>query len=608
MQKHRRRWTRSVLTVIGAAAIAITIVGCASPATKARQRLAAGDTIRAVHYFEVAAQRRPHDPSLQQELTQARERAAHDLAAQVEIALAEGRDDHAVRMAQQAARYSDDFRALEQRARVRQARAFLARGEQLLADGDYARARTMAERASTAAPHLAEPTALQRKVDERNAAALAAQIDELIDVGEFARAHRLAERAIELHATSSEITALPAAIDHARHVAAFDQRAAMVALHLQRGELAAARDLVTELAGLNVRPERLAEIEATVADHQQRVDALLREARAAYVAGRYSAAGEQFDRAAGLARDVPGIANERQAAIAQHNASTWLREAQTALEAGDLDTVSRRLEQLAPIQLTGDAASQRRALRTAFHQQAVDAWMTQGNALAAVAHAEALTALHDDPALQRQGEEIRTQAIEQAMVRATSLRVDGNLQDAVNVLDDVLGTIDDATLRTARDDLAIERLVTLATRAEQRGRFSEARQYYLDALAIGGASRDRTGIAERISDVELLADMQAQIEQAQHDAAELRHVLQQREHLVADLERDLHQRERMLADLERHASQLQHAYNDLQHAHGHHAAHIHHLESDIKHLHEELNACHAEIRRLRHALNRRRRP
>lgn len=156
----------------------------------------------------------------------------------------------------------------------------------------------------------------------------------------------------------------------------------------------------------------------------------------------------------------------------------------------------------------------------------------------------------------------QSQHVIDALGEASWLHSEMRTDEAIELLAFELRETGEPALLTMHQTLRAERLLQLGVEAEQAGRFEEARQMYLRALAIGG---DRQALSERIDAVTTLVPLERELQRAESqvhvlnvelhralaDADELRQELNVRDHLARSLRGQLHDNEHELRTLRR---------------------------------------------------------
>lgn len=582
---HANRFRRLARPLSLALMTGIMLMGCA-PDVQARHSLRQGDPARAVRLFEQAAAQRPDDMELSRELNEARRAAGEAFALRSEDALKRGAYADAVRFAREASAFDPAHRTLESHAREVWSDHILAQAESALADGWYEDARAIVEKAQTTAPGSTAPSHVLKRINETEAAMLREQAMTLTDAGEFDRAIPLARRAAALRADDANFAELPVEVEQAANEAAFDRMALIAQADLSAGRLEALASRLAQMEQLNVRHDRLQALQSQRAERESRVHHAMGSARDARSRGDFDEAIRQYDLAAALAIDREVIAEERRGAATEQRADDLFKRGALAAERGEHELAVSLLQESLALRSTDHAASRLALARAARHRAAHEQALTSGNTLDAIAHLSALSIIDpDDPALARM-DQLRLELVEHTLAEASRLHASGNTDAAIAAIDRALAQSGDARLMHRRSDLAAERLIQQAVAAEQAGRFEHARRFYLQAMSQGG---ERQAIATRISDVDLLAEMDRKVELAHRDVSTIRTIVADRERDINVLQQSLAHKTRDADDLVRTLRRLEYELAQAQSANHHLHATAQRLQYDVDHLRRDVD-------------------
>ncbi|HRQ74554.1 MAG TPA: hypothetical protein PK098_01405 [Phycisphaerales bacterium] len=575
MQANRFRRFERLLSLALLAGIVVT--GCA-PDVQARNSLRQGDPARAVRLFEQAVAQRPDDAELSRELTDARRAAGEAFALRSEDALKRGAYADAVRFAREASEFNPAHRTLESRMREAWCDHFLAQAETALADGWYEDARAIVEKAQTAAPGSAAPSHMLRRINDAEAAVLREHAITLTSAGAFDRAIPLARRAASLRPDDAHFAQLPVDVERTANEAAFDQMALGAQADLSAGRLEALASRLAHMAQLNVRRDQLLSLQNQRAERESHVQVAVERAREARGRGDFMEAIRQYDLAATLAVDRELIAEERQGAVTEQRADELYRRGLLAAEHGEYRNAISMLEESLALRATDETAARLALVRAAYHRTSHEQALTSGNMLDAIAHLSALSIVDpDDPALVRL-DPLRRELVEHTLAEASRLHASGNTDAAIAAIDRAMTHSGDSRLMHRRADLAAERLIQQAIKAEQAGRFEQARRLYLQAMSQGG---ERQAIAARISDVEILAEMDRKVEVAHRDVSTMRTIIADRERDINSLQQNLTHKTRDFDDLVRTLRSMEYELAQAQNANHHLHATAQRLQYDV---------------------------
>jgi tetratricopeptide (TPR) repeat protein len=550
----------------------LAAVGC-GPEFRARQSLDAGQPEEAVRLFSEAVEKKPDDPSLRVELAGAQRQAAATLALEAEQAIAEGRLDEAANLARRATQFDPAFETLRQRAGEAQVRALLTHARAELEAGRYDGARAAARRAATIAPNDQDVLLEAHRIDGEEADALATEALDLAAAGDMAGSRRLADRAVQLAPGRASTQDLLPTIDRIGREARFDALAVSAQRQLEARTLTAAAESIARLGALGVRRERLENLQVNLRERQDALQSALLDARARRAAGDLDQALRAYDTASALVADRPDVSAERKGCEADLRFESLVRDATLAMERGAHDDALESYRAALAIRADEATADRLRQAEAASWRRRLQASLDAEDLLDAVRSLAALLRVAPDAAAEERLARLRRDLVEVTLSDASSRDAAGRPDEAIDLVTQALVVHADPALEERLLALRVRWLLEQATEADRLGRFREARDLYLEAMAL---DRDQPGIAARVSDIQPAAALQERAEKAEADAADLARRaeslaldLATRDRKVNSLLNDLRESESSISDLDRANHELTYEVNELQRLRSH---------------------------------------
>jgi len=584
--------TYYLLCAAAVVVVCVLIIGGCSAASRARQSFAQGDPFTAVQLYDEALAQKPNDADLRADAEVARDQAGTITAREAESALAMKQFSEALSLARRAAQYDAAYVDLEPRVRSAWSHDLVAKANAALAAANYQSAHRLIAQADELTPGRADIATLKATIHTTEANDLVAAAHALASTGEFDQAVALANRAAQLMPSDATVAALPGAIVLQQREAQFDLQAIKAEAHLREGKLAALDRVLESMTSLGVREDRLASFIAqrdlAVAD----IDRELASARTARESGDFPTALRHYAAAELIGSDIEAIRLERAACESDRQAASLFAHGEEALAAGRFEQAIDFFKQ--SFDLKADEAVQRKlsSARAGKHRQRFDAALAANDLASAIA---ALDQVQRFEPMQDYGEtrtNLEGQLVIDSANHASQLFTAGQTEQALAVLETALAVVADKSLANMHGDMTAELLLEQAVRAEQAGRFAEARDLYLEALAAGG---DRAAISPRIDSTTELANLQRSLQEANLEINSLLSAIDEREYQANALRAQLFNAEHVIHDYQSHQASLECALADLRRDN-------HHLHDVNAALEREQRSLQREIQQLRESV------
>jgi len=376
--------------------------------------------------------------------------------------------------------------------------------------------------------------------------------------------------------------------------ARFAAIASQVHQHLDAHRLDAAHQALTRLALIPDRRYDVEILERRVNEREAAIAGLLGNAARHRANGAYDAAIREIVKAEAIAVDRPSLAQERRALQTEQHVINDVAEGDRAIRAGEVENAIIAYERALTRRADADVADTLKNARIMKARRDFNIALRDDALREAIKIGRAWQRLEPDDERARIIAQLEAEFIAEARRQAQAAVDAGNTAVAPEIIRAALAHVHDEALVSHLARLRSTALLTAAIAADQSGDVLLARELYLDALR---HHPGEAGLVARIDDTQLVAQAQADRDEAERNAiraarqlTSIESELHRAEKAIRDQNDDLREIERVLRDYDRTTQLYERKLKDADRV-------IYDLECDI----DRLNST---VRRLERDLHR----